>query len=456
MGATRRSSFAIGLVLFCCLVYWLLNVNWRLSTQNLQIREMQHVLDELRVATAKHDEEVRNLHVQAVIEREQHAEDHEKEEKAPPSSIVFSDVPKSTKKTTKGPVPRKQRKVNLSLLYEHFGLRDDVDLKGKPKWHRHLDDARRFDLLETKEWTKEGTLVSPKRQMQPVWDKKEGKDYFKKYSYPSPHPCPGEPYECGGKGVCDSTRGVCVCHPPWTGWDCGYEMRPQTVSHSNDLTQADCKDQVITDERVEKWDKRTVERCAKNTTTNGMWLGLTDKMSHTIASSIANVLGVKKGDFVLDVGMGCGNLATAIAEEHPGAVMVGIDYSKEAVNFVRKELSRPHIMCVADVRNLAFLPDNSVDHIYENGVFSVTREGHCESYSDLVRALKPGGTFLIHQTYFDAHLVKCWQNISMMSVEKCLAKLGVRMEYILTRDLSEGKYDTYCAGETYTGLYRKG
>ena len=473
----------------------------------------------------------------------------------------------------------------------------------------------------------------------------------------------GRTAECGGRGLCDRTRGVCLCMPPHTGWSCTYNLtwssrlrlppvppveaaststadgiRPQeppatpqeptgeeneenrirdrvdtqttqdaaaegrtaprdaadeaaflsAPSRREEFTQNACPDQTVSDTRVEKWDKRAVDRCAKMGDKNGMWLGLSQAQTRQLTMGVASALGLRDGVAVLDIGMGCGDMLQYIHDAMPRVRLAGIDYSKDGVSFVRRrfanvtgatrlsssddadditttarlgrglpstsdhvvpsrqnkrklshgtlpggggthrgllelpsdkkdevettagrgvpsrhrgtklrktnhhpgplstrddaadELSRKGgggggdegggqmkagrgsgggggVFCVADVRHLHLLPTNSVDFAYENGVFSVTREGHCDTYLQAMRILRPNGTLLIHQTWHDRHKVKCWQNINMQSVERCLGNsgVGIRMEYILTRDLTEGAYDTYCAGETYAALYRK-
>eukprot|EP00756_Hemistasia_phaeocysticola_P046264 Hpha_TRINITY_DN20043_c0_g1::TRINITY_DN20043_c0_g1_i1::g.147772::m.147772 len=355
--------------------------------------------------------------------------------------------------------------VGTELLTRSYGLLSPAEFEraraDAPAWasamryFRHLDDPSRFDPLQGVEWKSDGTLRVPRSQRNPTWPRKEGKRYFEGYTYRKPFRCAGEPYECSGRGVCDYDRGVCVCMPPATGWDCSLRLRPgQSVGGQGELKHEDCEDQTIRAPAVEKWDARAEERCrAGDQSRNGMWLGMTQEASETIARAIAASSGMQAGQTVLDVGMGCGTLTQYIARDLEGLHLAGLDYSAAAIRYVRERLNGT--FCVADVRELDFLPDNSVDVAFENGVFSVTREKHCETYRNVYRAVRPGGLFVIMQTRHDWHPVKCWQNIRMQSVELCLGPLGPRMEYVLTRDICDGVYDSYCAGETYTALIRK-
>eukprot|EP01060_Flectonema_neradi_P008893 TRINITY_DN16360_c0_g1_i1.p1 TRINITY_DN16360_c0_g1~~TRINITY_DN16360_c0_g1_i1.p1 ORF type:complete len:486 (+),score=86.70 TRINITY_DN16360_c0_g1_i1:71-1459(+) len=319
----------------------------------------------------------------------------------------------------------------------------------KSKYFAHMANPTPYLEMKASDWE-----IKPIRQASyPQFQKKTDKRYFEGYKYPKPHLCPGAPYECNGNGICDYTRGVCQCIPPYTGWECTVSMTVSDVNvKENEFTQDECLDQKIYAPSAEKWDARTEERCRSMNDTNGMWLGLTKKISRVIALSIATTLGVEPGNNVLDIGMGCGDLSEFIKEK-VDVNLYGIDYSAAAVKYVRERHSGT--FCVADVRELDFIPTASIDFAFENGVFSVTRDRHCETYKNVIRALKPGGTMLVMQTHTNWHPVKCWQNIKMQSIEKCLSELGVRMEYILTREITGGEYDSYCAGETYTALFTK-
>jgi precorrin-6B methylase 2 len=346
------------------------------------------------------------------------------------------------------------------------------------KWWNHTSNPNRFAPLFTVKWRRGAMLAQGIEQIdEPQWDRKDDQQYFKGYVYAQPVACPGTPFQCTRHGVCDSKRGSCVCRPPWTGWACQYNfLEPREPLWAADTVHREwkrgaCGAEVITDAKVEKWSERAVKRCgkksgaAKGGKVNGMWLGMTQDHSRTIALSISNALGLHGGQVVFDVGMGCGDMLQHMALVNPQLRVVGVDYSQPAVELVRERFQdlkmetdadqTNKVFCVADVRNMSFIPSNSVDAAFESGAFSATRDKHCETYRDVVRILRPGGTLLIHQTYHDGHPVKCWQNINMQSVERCLGPTGVLFEHILTRDLSGGAFDTYCAGETWALLVRK-
>jgi release factor glutamine methyltransferase len=70
---------------------------------------------------------------------------------------------------------------------------------------------------------------------------------------------------------------------------------------------------------------------------------------------------------VLDVGTGSGAIALAIADEHPGARVTGIDVSSEAISLARENAARSGLdVELLEVDLLAGLPDSDWDLVVSN------------------------------------------------------------------------------------------
>lgn len=99
-----------------------------------------------------------------------------------------------------------------------------------------------------------------------------------------------------------------------------------------------------------------------------------------------------RGKRVLDVGCGMGRFA-AVASQHAGH-LVGIDLTRAVDSAAQNLAGRDNVdLLQADLRKLPFR-DASFDVIYSIGVLHHTPDTH-ESFSGLLRLLKPGGTIAI-------------------------------------------------------------
>ncbi len=108
---------------------------------------------------------------------------------------------------------------------------------------------------------------------------------------------------------------------------------------------------------------------------------------------IANKLGVRDEDHVLDIGFGWGGLAKYLAEKY-NCTVTGINISQEQINFAKeycKDLPVRILHC--DYRDI----EDSFDKIVSVGMFEhVGRKNYAEFMQVAHRCLKDDGTFLLH------------------------------------------------------------
>lgn len=112
---------------------------------------------------------------------------------------------------------------------------------------------------------------------------------------------------------------------------------------------------------------------------------------------MAQDLGLKKGDMVLDVGCGRGRVANHMAS-HTGAQLTGVNIDHSQLESARQfadgnGLSKQCEFKFGDINSLPFsFKDNTFDAIYEVQVFSLSKNLD-NLFRDLHRMLKPGGKF---------------------------------------------------------------
>lgn len=111
-----------------------------------------------------------------------------------------------------------------------------------------------------------------------------------------------------------------------------------------------------------------------------------------------NMLELKKGTKLLEVGIGRGELLCHCAKK--GADVTGIDYSKDSVD-IAKETMREFPSAdlqIADCRNLPFISE-SFERVFAGDVIEhMSFEDGIKMLQEMYRVLKPGGFMLIHTT----------------------------------------------------------
>ncbi len=101
-----------------------------------------------------------------------------------------------------------------------------------------------------------------------------------------------------------------------------------------------------------------------------------------------DLLDAKVSPRVLDVGTGTGAIALAIAEEHPGAVVTGVDVSGEALALAAENAARTGLaieLCSADL--FEGLPAGPWDLVVSNPPY--TRPGELETLEPELRDWEP-------------------------------------------------------------------
>eukprot|EP00668_Euglena_longa_P000762 GGOE01000919.1.p2 GENE.GGOE01000919.1~~GGOE01000919.1.p2 ORF type:complete len:197 (-),score=35.43 GGOE01000919.1:287-877(-) len=195
-----------------------------------------------------------------------------------------------------------------------------------------------------------------------------------------------------------------------------------------------------------------------------MWLGLNATVTRYAALSFASALGLRDGDSLFSVGSGCGTLLKEVRDEWgPSVAVGGVDFSIGGVEHSRRILPDGQF-CVADIRHMEVVPTASYDFVWTHGViWYILQREVCGVVLDMVRIAKPGGAVLIADMMDPQHQVPCQMGKSdgggshyrIDRLEKCIAHLGLKVDYIGMKDVTGGVYDTYCSAELYVALLRK-
>lgn len=117
-----------------------------------------------------------------------------------------------------------------------------------------------------------------------------------------------------------------------------------------------------------------------------------------VKSNELNLLKLKKGTKLLEVGIGRGELLYHCAKK--GAKIAGIDYSKDAIDIAKQTLHEfsDADLRVADCRKLPF-SSNSFERVFSGDVIEhLCYEDGILMLKEMSRVLKPGGFMLIHTT----------------------------------------------------------
>jgi release factor glutamine methyltransferase len=156
------------------------------------------------------------------------------------------------------------------------------------------------------------------------------------------------------------------------------------VAHVLELTRAELaleRGRVVTDAEAERVAKLTARRAAREPlqyvlgewgfrrltlTVDGRALIPRPETETVVERCLALLAGVE-APRVLDVGTGSGAIAHAIADEHPGAAVTGIDVSAEALSLARENAARTGVaveLLQADL--LGGLPGSDWDLVVSN------------------------------------------------------------------------------------------
>lgn len=144
--------------------------------------------------------------------------------------------------------------------------------------------------------------------------------------------------------------------------------------------------------------------------------------------------GLKKGEFVLDIGSGGGLDAFLVSKRvGPNGRVIGIDMTKEMVEKARQNARK------ANYKNVEFIlgeaenipvKDNSIDLVMSNCVINLVPNKE-RVYREIYRVLKPGGRFIVSDLVTEKELDESIRN----NPEKLVACVGgalTEKEYIHT------------------------
>ena len=138
---------------------------------------------------------------------------------------------------------------------------------------------------------------------------------------------------------------------------------------------------------------------------------------------ICDELEIRKGERILEAGCGTGNLVFKIKEE--GALVVGLDNCREALEICRRKV--PGIETVfADLSEKLPFPDNYFDKIASNNtLYAIPKEKQIDTLKELRRILKPGGKIVL------ANLRKGWNPLKVYfeGIRKNYSKEGLWLTF---------------------------
>ena len=127
---------------------------------------------------------------------------------------------------------------------------------------------------------------------------------------------------------------------------------------------------------------------------------------------------IKKGDLVLDAGIGTGNLVPLL--EKQGVRIIGLDFSQEALNICKKK--NPNIQVILhDLTQKLPFSDNYFDKIISNNaVYNIPRKKRLETIIELKRVLRPGGKIVLSNLHREFKPIK----IYLATIKENLKRFG--------------------------------
>lgn len=112
-----------------------------------------------------------------------------------------------------------------------------------------------------------------------------------------------------------------------------------------------------------------------------------------LLNEIMKELDVKRNDLILDAGVGTGNLAVLLEKE--GARVMGLDFSKEALDIYKSKNPKVEIILADLTKKLPF-PNNHFDKIVSNNtLYALPEKIQSLCVKEFYRILKLGGKVVI-------------------------------------------------------------
>src|SRR5204862_4965563 len=114
-----------------------------------------------------------------------------------------------------------------------------------------------------------------------------------------------------------------------------------------------------------------------------------------MVAKVAQPLGLKAGQKVIECGCGAGAFLASLLRVYPGITVSGMDYSDSLVKVAQKTLDGDFRQ--GDIRDLSMFPDSAYDHVISFGVFLYlnSQEDAEKAIREMARLVRPGGTLAI-------------------------------------------------------------
>ena len=127
---------------------------------------------------------------------------------------------------------------------------------------------------------------------------------------------------------------------------------------------------------------------------NGYDLLSADEWDEMVAK-VAQPLGLKAGQHVIECGCGAGAFLASLLRVYPGITVSGMDYSDSLVKVAQKALGGDFRQ--GDIRDLSMFPGAAYDHVISFGAFQYlnSQEDAEKAIREMARLVKKGGTLAI-------------------------------------------------------------
>ena|SRR5436190_5020524 len=141
---------------------------------------------------------------------------------------------------------------------------------------------------------------------------------------------------------------------------------------------------------------------------------------------------IKKGDTVIDLGSGAGNdCFIARAETGDTGKVIGIDFTPEMIEIARKNAALRSFHNVefrhGDIEDMP-VTTGKADVIVSNCVLNLVPNKH-KVFSEIYRALKPGGHFSISDIVLEGELPEKWKHVAELYAG-CVSGAIQKNEYL--------------------------
>lgn len=166
------------------------------------------------------------------------------------------------------------------------------------------------------------------------------------------------------------------------------------------------------------------QKIDSNTLDNSFWgryFGVYDVLNmvmpyQELLKEICKEAGAKEGEFVLDAGVGTGNLALLLEEQ--GAEVVGLDFSPIALEIYRDKNPDAKTILADLIERLPF-DDGSFDKIVSNNaLYNIPREKRPEALKEIKRVLKSGGKIVLSNIHREYRPLKIYMAAAGQNIRK--------------------------------------